>query len=223
MLPVKIALILIFAAAVAPAQETSYTFNCSKLSVPSAGCTSYNEMITVRDKELMNTLTHQEDTFVCFKPSQDMFFLLSYSTPRYESFVKAGTGSTYEALGPLFFATYKTGVLDEGHMIAGKWVKLSRDAQVPLFQPVSVTETGTISDVEVGIEYQFTNLSHMTTRYSVYVRRSTLRYAETYTWDNPPTSSTKKGPGERTQKDQPTSGRQENSGYCAKFSAPVSN
>src|ERR1700681_1382289 len=103
MLAVKlIVLYLLFAAASALAQSSIYAYDCSKLTSPSPGCKSYNEMVFASDKQLLS-IFETDIAFVCFRPSQDVFFTLSYAQPRYEEFTRVGTTTTYQTPGMLYY------------------------------------------------------------------------------------------------------------------------
>src|SRR5438445_5590158 len=182
-------------------QETSNSthddgvmFDCSKLPEPSAGCKSYNEMVRSGDKALRSTLNSSTTTFVCFRPYEDVFITISYEAPSYNAFVKNEVSKLYETSGLLWYARYKQGVLDDSQVAGGKWKKYLRDGQEPSFvpDPKSVA-TSLISDSEVVFGYTFQNLSSTKTFYRVDLRRSTLRFVETYQWDNPPRAKIKKG------------------------------
>jgi len=107
----QLGLFLLFAAT-ALAQGPPYAYDCSKLSSPSAGCKSYNEMVIANDKQLLSSF-RTNITFVCFRPYQDVFFTLSYGPSQYESFTKVASTSEYEAPAILVYVRYKDGVRDD--------------------------------------------------------------------------------------------------------------
>src|SRR5947209_17377497 len=88
------------------AQSTPYVFECSKLPTPSPGCKSYNEMVVANDKDLLSWLK-ENSSFVCFRPEEDVFFLLGYSNSSYAEFQQVG--SVYEEMATVYYSRYKNG------------------------------------------------------------------------------------------------------------------
>jgi hypothetical protein len=67
------AFLIVLLATLASAQEQenkSYTYDCSKLTVQSAGsvgCPSYNDMVLHHDKDILEAFKNATETFVCFR------------------------------------------------------------------------------------------------------------------------------------------------------------
>lgn len=107
MLAVKQIVLFVLFATSALAQSSIYAYDCSKLASPSAGCKSYNEMVIASDKQLLATFK-TDTTFVCFRPSEDVFFTLSYAQPSYEEFTRVGSTTEYQPLACSFMSGIKT-------------------------------------------------------------------------------------------------------------------
>jgi hypothetical protein len=219
-------LFALVASALAQAPQTTtptmipYTFDCTTLETPSSGCRSYNEMVTNGDKDLLGIL--DSTTYVCFRPMEDVFFTMSYSSPDYNLFMKSATSQAYEQFAFFLYARFKGGVVDESQMFSAKWKKFAKDGQTPIYLSISDPKRASntsVSDSELSVQYAFTNRSNTNTTYLVTVRRSTLRFLETYEWENK-APSPKRSKGTSQVSDQTLNsprGSTEFSGRCAYF------
>ena len=180
-------------------------------------------MVFASDKQLLS-IFETDIAFVCFRPSQDVFFTLSYAQPRYEEFTRVGTTTTYQTPGMLYYVRYKNGVRDDVQLVFGSWKKYTKDgAQPAQFFPSKAagSPNGNISADEVGMEYSFSNLSDTKTAYNVAIRRSTLRFVENYMWENPPEKPKKSKAADQSQQSDSTKGSEDITGYCALFTPPA--
>lgn len=191
--------------------------DCSLLSAPSPGCRSYNEMVTNSDPELIRVL-YSSTSFVCFRPNQDVFFTISYHEPQDDSlFVETKSGSgTYEQDSVLSYYRFKSGVVDEFQTFSGKWRKFGKAGQA-FFTAAPSAEGGgaSVDDTEANVQYGFKNLAGTETAYSVSVRRSTLRFLESYEWGNP--APPQEESASNARKDSVSKGADDVSGYCRYF------
>jgi hypothetical protein len=120
----------------------------------------------------------------------------------------------------LFYVRYKNGLRDDVQLVVGRWKKSTKDGQEAEFVPhpnAVGTAQGIISDDEVALQYSFPNLTNTKTNYNVAIRRSTLRFLETYQWDNPPEKPKKNKDADESQNSQPTKGTEDTAGHCGVF------
>jgi hypothetical protein len=79
----------------------NYTCDCKKLAPAnqSQGCDSYNEMVIKADKDITGLFqfTATTDVLVCFRPAEDVFFIISYRAPRDTEYHPSKTPSILEA------------------------------------------------------------------------------------------------------------------------------
>jgi hypothetical protein len=183
-----------------PEPEKDFHVDCSNMS--SKGCTSFNEMIAGKDKDLLVSL-RADVAVVCFRSGEDVFFLVDYTLPASSSFKKA-KDDALQAPAFVFYSMYKQGVLDAIEVTAGTWTK-GTDEMYYRATPGGDSAQASVSDAEIGFGYVFDNLDKTKTTYSVKIRRSTLRFVEDYRWPN-------------NDKDKTSgSGTNSSTGYCKAF------
>lgn len=193
----KILIIVLMAAASAIAQDVppqlpaqkSFKTDCSKVAMATS-CKSYNEMVDAKDKDLMGYLS-TENAFVCFRETEDVFSLISFVEPA-QSFYKKDKKYPFllTASGLLFYSRYAKGQNDDFRMFPGTWSGMARTetsmelADRPTFSTNDAVKPNqaSVDQSEVGIIYTYQNLSRTTTTYSIQIRRSTLRFNETWTF-----------------------------------------
>jgi hypothetical protein len=72
-----VAVIIIAAAISGAAQQLA---DCAQIKSP--GCNSFNEMLTSRDPDIVETIKQPNYiTYVCFQPNDDAFTMLTFSLP----------------------------------------------------------------------------------------------------------------------------------------------
>ncbi len=207
-LPALIALIGVSALAQSPSQrpKPSYTYDCSMLPEPSQGCQSYNQMVDKQDSDVMSTLKTGE-TYVCFRPNADYFMVVNYSDP---VLLKPLTSNptVLRGVGVGTYSSFKEGILDSIEALGGQWTQLKSLGTPPVFSGKGLERgsptTLTVSDTEVDYSTSYENIGKTKTVYTLQIRRSTLRFSETYIF---PTSQSKTA----------TSTESGFSGYCAEF------
>jgi len=207
---VKVALPLIFLTVLAVAQDKATQtrqLDCSKLALPSAGCASYNEMISSNDKDILSTIDHA-GTFACFLSGEDSFILITLNSPEDFLFHKSTNPRILEARGEIWLSKYKKGLTDDFQVADGMWRKIVGDTEsAPIFRtsknstPAPAASAG---ESEVSFSYSYKNVGGGTTNYSFTMRRSTLRFQQTLQWTLPP----------KDPKKSAEHGSDEDDGYC---------
>ncbi len=126
---------------------------------------------------------------------------------------KKTSTSTLKASGVVFYKSYKEGILDEIRIAIGNWYKSGPDDSNPGFSARDKDGVNAVvNESELVFGYVYKNATNSDVRYSFQMRRSTLRFLETYVWEESSTPKTKKGPSQK-----PTQGKDTNSGYCEEF------
>jgi hypothetical protein len=206
-------LFLLLFSTLAIAQDTlSHTFDCSKLTLSSTGCLSYNEMVRSYDKDLFDAFKNSNETFVCFRSGEDVFMMISYSIP---DEIANSPRLNSESKGSVIYRRFKDGTFDELKMAFGTWLKNPAQNLLSFVSPDNVKNHAAVDDGEVAFDYSFTNRESTTTIYNLQIRRSTLRFKESYTWDDPPASQ-KNSKAPVTLPKHTESGT-EITGHCAEF------
>jgi len=170
----------------------------------SAGCASYNEMIQKKDKGLLSAVSNH--AFVCFRKGEDAFVTVSYHDPLPAFFSKDAEKGILKQIGTIRYATYKNGVQEIELPISGFWTKAFPE-DAPVFTPRESEIQATVNDGEVSYSYPYPNLGGTTTHYMIRIRRSTLRFVETYE-------------AHRNDKKSTTTDQMTNTGYCVEFQSP---
>ena len=199
-----------------PRPDTAYVYDCTKLPYVSAGCPSYNEMITKGDKDLFG-LINGSHVFACFKPDEDVFFIASLIEPYPGEYTSRSPASpnNLQSTGIFSYARFKNGVQEDAKILTGLWrkTKLLNDASFSAKDDQNSTHAAA-SDTEVSYDSFVRSLNNTRTVYALQIRRSTLRFSETYTTsDVPPENKPSKLPAPPQTKTQTESA----SGYCAEF------
>src|ERR1039458_5728551 len=155
----------------------SYKADCS-IAGPAPGCKSYNEMVEKNDKDILAILKGSS-TFVCFRQGEDTFVVLSYRQPLPTLFHQGAASHVLETFGIVLYRTYTDGVVGFMLPISGRWTK-AFTTDSPVFTSRKDEIQASVLDAEVSFSYPFKNRSGTTTRYDITIRRSTLRFVETY-------------------------------------------
>lgn len=200
---------IIFLSSLAICQEKPKTADCSTLPSPSAGCKSFNEMVVKRDKDMLDYLSPRNHTYVCFRPGEDVFIIISYVEPDASFYVKDAKTGEFRSPGGMWYTRYSDGVIDDFHLVVGNWVRGSLNT---FTTQMTNGTSGLVNDSETDFDYRYKNRAGNDTVYSFQIRISTLRFHESSTWEIPAVPKTVKTPA------QPASqGSTANSGYCTEF------
>lgn len=180
--------------------------DCSIMHAPLA-CPSFNEMVDKKDSALLDQL--RDFAFVCFEDTEDTFIVISFRQPSSAQSYKKDSIGLLVASGRVGYFRYKNGVSDDVAFAHGSWIKTGPDDSSQFLNygvpHATNSEDASIDDSEANFSYKFRNLSKLMTAYSIQVRRSTLRFVETYQW-------------EEINKDKKQIARRvENTGFCAEF------
>jgi hypothetical protein len=190
--------------------DKDFTVDCATVQATTS-CKSYNELIRAKDKYLLGQMSYQP--FVCFVQDSDQFLVVTTKHPPTDNFRVAKDGIS-KIPGVEFLVTFKEGVQDSFRFIAGQWSKMTIADDIQFSfdtEPASDTELS-IDQSEIEASYQFKNLYHTTTSYTLKIRRSTKRFVQSYDFPEPPTPA-KKGEAPPT----PSTTRAGDTGYCASF------
>lgn len=148
--------------------------------------------------------------FVCFRPGEDVFIILSYIPPKPEDFHKDLKYPTVlKSTGLVFYNRYKNGVSEEFQMAVGEWTKVAGVSDVPSFSTTPNEElNASIGESEEELDTKYKNLAGGSTSYSLKIRHSTLRFSELFQWAVPKDAK---------DKENSDRGQDSNNGYCAEF------
>ena len=161
----------IAALSAAPKPQSSGTVDCSQFNY-AAGCRSFNEMVTHEDPEVMQIIDSYDPALVCFRNQGDVFILISYKEPP----------DLPTAPGNVFYKRYEKGISADSRSWAGQWKRTNLYGGEPYFEAASAAGGDKVEIVPASISLRFSymNPSHTTTRYTMEIRRSTLRSLEKY-------------------------------------------
>jgi hypothetical protein len=194
-----------------PPTPPSYTVDCSTVNAP-LSCRSFNEMVEKKDPDLLSQIKHP--SFVCFRPHEDVFSIISGGPPVDVAYKKT-TEYLWEAPGLIFYLRFNNGISEQFRLIGGTWSKFPTISPEVTFQSSKESDTKTsISDSELSLGYEYKNLNGSTTTYTIQIRRSTKRFVETYQYpDDPPSPEKNKGAQEKPQ----SQSQIQDTGYCTEF------
>jgi hypothetical protein len=199
--------------------ETTYVYDCTKLPYVSAGCPSYNEMIAKGDKDLFS-LIDGSHVFACFRPNEDVFFIASLIEPYPGEYTarSATSPNNLQSTGIFSYARFKNGFQEDATALTGLWRK-TKLINIATFSAKNDQNTthATASDTEISYDSSFRSSNNARTVYSLHIRRSTLRFSETYTSGEVAPD----GKASKASTQPPTNAPAQlgSSGYCAEFNA----
>ena len=172
-------------------------------------------MVVKHDKDILRSLAPDSHTFICFRPGEDVFIMLAYSEPPNSFYARKAPG-VFHALAMVYYTRYQEGLVDEFKSTLGEWLKKSADDPTPVFSAEGKENKGVSAVVdgsEIGFDFSYKNTKGNNVIYSYQIRRSTLRFLESFAWEETPaTQKTAKEPAQPA-----TQGTSSNSGYCAEF------
>lgn|GEM_PF-3055732 len=198
-----------------PPANAGYSYDCSKLAYVSLGCTSFKEMVDKNDPDIVSALKYSTNTYICFIPNEDEFVVAAFGVPADSDF-SPGTGRSLLIAPDIFsFYRFKNGIEDSSDIVTGKWTKFKGLTMNPSFtseQEIKVSHAS-VTESEVTYDHTYTNLNGTQTTYTLQIRRSTLRFNESYDAPDKPPAPAK---GASTPNTKPIH-RFSDNGYCAKF------
>jgi hypothetical protein len=169
-------------------------------------------MIMQKDDSILKRLASHV-VFVCFRPQEDVFFIISYNPP---FFADEKSKTIQRQNGWVSYEVFKEGSTESSHLVFGEW---QRDPSGAIYfgkgTKVAGTDSVRVSDSEVSFSFDFENLAHRKTAYSAQIKRSNKRFLETYAWDIPKERKTKVGSTSPRPSDAESGSH--HSGYCAVY------
>lgn len=167
-------------------------------------CKSFAELVQNKDKDLLNTLKPGENTFVCFRPEEDAFFIIDWEIL---SAFRKTSAVEHRAAGMTQYDLYRNGALADSRAWIGYWTRSPLESDDNARISVKNAKNGNFyADAsEVNVSFSFENRIGTTTKYSVSVRRSTGRYTETIS-----------APDKKGGKEQPF----DRTGRCLRYRPP---
>ena len=174
-------------------------------------CNSFNEMVQSKDKDLLSVLSSKTG-MVCFRPDEDMFFVISIYRPSFDDLPKNQTSDIIKN-GMVYYQSYHQGTTDTSHTAYGKWTKTPYSDEVTFSSSGATGTVATVDDSEIFFGFEYPNIGRGTTHYSAQVRRSTLRFLEDYQW----TIKSKDPKATSRSTEEPANRDDSHSGYCRAF------
>lgn len=196
--------------------QIAYQYDCNKLPYTSLGCNSYNEMIRSNDSDVISALKTSADAYVCFNQEGDEFFIVSFDEPIDSTYAPVSNNrSLLQSPGAFSYSKYKDGVQNDSGFLFGKWSKVKGLSLAPSFvaNDTGSQRDASVTENEISCENTFKNLNGTTTTFNLQIRRSTLRFNQTYTFPQPgPARKTAVGTTQPQSHDQVAE-----DGHCAEF------
>jgi hypothetical protein len=154
-------------------------------------------MIAKNDKDILSSLDQAHPGYVCFRPEKDIFILV-YSRPPYDFQFRnvPGAPTVVQADGDVYYERYEDGLQDDFKSTSGTWRKAPSAPELGMHfvhSPSSKNSDATLTDAQVSFSFTFENVQHNTTSYEIEIRRSTLRFLEQYSYDDPKTKQQVRG------------------------------
>lgn len=210
-------ILLLFLSAAAFGQSTGttavdpttrdYTTTCSLPEIKAA-CRSYNELASVRDPDLI-ALLKVPNSYVCFREADDVFNVIAVDTPPAALFTKIQkTPNLYQVeTAFITYQRFKNGQSDDYQLLIGSWTRVGQDGQLYFSTAPKQSPSMSVSESEIAYFEGYKNVSGGDTKYTLQIRRSTLRSSESFQWQTPA----------KDQKSTPNRGTDDITGHCITF------
>lgn len=178
------------------AQQTGSTMECPDPEAKIA-CHSFQELLVAKDADLLyNLKSTMGQRFVCFRPKEDVFFVLRGTEPDDEPWEKQQPNSVVVVQsGAVELVRFKNGVFDHGGESAfgrGEWRRADKTKANAVFVSQSIaSEGGAGGEIEVDggtvtISHPLDKTLGMGVHYSFKLQISTGRFVELFTAPNIP-------------------------------------
>ena len=141
-------------------------------SAEPSSCSEFNQMLAANDPDFTDLQAKVRTTYVCFE--QRECFTLSFDNPRERNDPKA---TSEEQDGLMLFQAFADGVERENKSLFFTWVLNETETHGSPWE--NEKNHSYIDDREVTFVFDFTNINKTTTRRTIKIRRSTLRFADT--------------------------------------------
>ena len=138
-------------------------------------------MVEKNDKDIVSYVSGDYHSYVCFEKDEDNFIIVATYPPLEGLYRRLPSApSIVQQPSRVLFIRYKQGVSDDFKFVAGVWKKGAGVGEVFVTPRASETSVS-VDNAEIAVEYSFHNLNKNRTHYNFVIRRSTLRFIETWT------------------------------------------
>jgi hypothetical protein len=176
-----------------PSQQTKRTMMECPDSDANVACHSFQELLVAKDADLMGTLRCCQ-TFICFRPKEDVFLLLRGSEPEEGLWEKNEKFAAFTYMSAIELLRFKNGIFDHGGESAfarGQWRSSDKTPGTASFTGESISEGNSKGQIDVEgatvtVSHSFENRNGSNTLYSFKLQKSTGRFTETFAAPNFP-------------------------------------
>src|SRR5579883_1398679 len=172
----------------ASVSRTHLHADCGKLNSP--GCKSFNDMAATNNPDLEDILEAASHSLVCFRPGEDVFFVLAYDQPKAAAFTGQQPG--YRIPAVLNFERFKSDAGDVFQSFTGSWRK--EGESIEFSTEARYNEPNTTAEIRPGkvrFIYQYPEMSRSDgsgpvsaaakTTYALIIHLPVLRFEEDFT------------------------------------------
>ena len=135
-------------------------------------------MVQGKDKDALAFMTPEYFSYVCFAKDADEFTIFAFSTPISDLYRKDKPSAFESQNSTAFVQGFKNGVSKEFQVLPGKWQRMGAIAEY--FSSDMGDQKINASESEISYTETYENLKGSKTYHTVSIRRSTLRFAETF-------------------------------------------
>lgn len=176
-------------------EKTAGTMDCPDPDARVA-CRSFQELLAAKDEDLMyNLKPAMGQVFICFRPKEDVFFLLRGSDPDDERWEKKERSAIFTQSSAVELSRFKNGVFDHGGESAfarGEWSSTDKGRTNATFANEDfASEGGSKGEIEIDggtvtVSHSLEKMGGNGAQYSFKLQKSTGRFTETFTAPNTP-------------------------------------
>jgi hypothetical protein len=154
----------------------------------SKGCATFAEMLRNNDPDFRNLTSADYMAFVCFVDKEDRFFVVGFDASLLLWDVDPERSAFERADGLFTFTDYQDGFANRSELETVLWRrrilkyrhKPEEEWQRAELSPKEKGKVVSINDAEVNYLTTFSNGRNEQVQYSMQIRRSTLRFQETF-------------------------------------------
>jgi len=156
-----------------------------------AACHSFQELLAAKDEDLMYNLKPvMGQVFICFRPKEDVFFLIRGSYPDDERWERKERSVIFTQPGAVELLRFKNGVFDHGAESAfarGEWRSTDKGRTNATFASEDfASEGGSTGEIEieggtVTVSHSLEKIAGSSGHYSFKLQKSTGRFTEILT------------------------------------------
>jgi hypothetical protein len=120
---------LLLLAGVAASQSLPNNISCPE-GTSGDSCRSFKDAIDDQDKHIVEAVKRRDHVIVCFRPTEDVFLLLAYDSPRRGSWHESTGQRGFQQMGTVDFIKFRNGNANlggESLFADGLWVSPSID------------------------------------------------------------------------------------------------